>query len=73
MSLRSLQPGAVPLPVDAVLSALKAAGEATRLRILAEAEACHRAHPGDHVRLIGFDNHVQSRGAEMVIFRGDPV
>lgn len=48
-------------------------GETDVERILAEAEACHRAHPADHVRLIGFDNHAQSRGAEMVIFRGDPV
>lgn len=38
--------------------------------ILAEAEACHKAHPGNHVRLIGYDNYAQSQGAAMVIYRG---
>ena len=41
--------------------------------VLAEAAACHRAHPDNHVRLIGFDNYAQSKGAEMVIYRGTPV
>jgi len=48
-------------------------GETDVDRILAEAEACHKAHPKNHVRLIGFDNYAQSKGAEMVIFRGKPV
>jgi ribulose-bisphosphate carboxylase small chain len=48
-------------------------GETDVDRILAEAEACHKAHPDNHVRLIGFDNYAQSKGAEMVIFRGNPV
>ncbi len=48
-------------------------GETDVDRILAEAEACHKAHPDNHVRLIGFDNYAQSKGAEMVIFRGKPV
>jgi len=38
--------------------------------ILAECEACHKAHPKNHVRLLGFDNYAQSAGASMVIFRG---
>lgn len=38
--------------------------------ILAEAEACHKAHPTHHVRLIGYDNFAQSQGAAMVIYRG---
>jgi ribulose-bisphosphate carboxylase small chain len=38
--------------------------------ILAEVEACHKAHPDNHVRLLGFDNFAQSAGAAMVIHRG---
>ena len=41
--------------------------------VLGEAEACHKAHPNNHVRLVGFDNYAQSKGAEMVVFRGKPV
>src|SRR3569623_3382275 len=41
--------------------------------ILAEAEACHKAHPNYHVRLLGYDNYSQSKGCEMVVFRGKPV
>ncbi len=39
--------------------------------ILAEAAACHKAHPANHVRLIGYDNYKQSQGASMVIYRGE--
>jgi len=42
-------------------------------KILAEAEACKQAFPHNHIRLVGFDNFAQSRGAEMVIKRGNPV
>jgi ribulose-bisphosphate carboxylase small chain len=38
-------------------------------RILGEAELCHKANPGHHVRLIGYDNYKQSQGANMVIYR----
>ena len=48
-------------------------GETDVDTILAEAAACHAAHPKNHVRLIGFDNYAQSKGAEMVIYRGKPV
>ncbi len=48
-------------------------GETDVATVLAEAEACHQAHPNNHVRLIGFDNYAQSKGAEMVVFRGKPV
>jgi len=41
--------------------------------ILAELEACHKAHPNNHVRLLGFDNYSQSAGASMVIYRGKAV
>ena len=41
--------------------------------VLAEAEACRKANPNNHVRLIGYDNFKQSQGAAMVIFRGKTV
>lgn len=47
-------------------------GETDVDRILGEAEACHKAHPNNHVKLIGFDNFSQSKGAEMVIYCGKP-
>ena len=45
-------------------------GETSVDKILAEADACHKAHPNNHVRLVGYDNFKQSQGAAMVIFRG---
>ena len=45
-------------------------GETDVKKILAEAEACHKAHPKHHVRLVGYDNQKQSQGASMVIYRG---
>jgi ribulose-bisphosphate carboxylase small chain len=48
-------------------------GETDVERVLAEADACHKAHPNNHVRLIGYDNYAQSQGTAMVIFRGTPV
>ncbi len=48
-------------------------GETDVARVLAEAEACHKAHPKNHVRLIGYDNYAQSQGTSMVIYRGTPV
>jgi|TARA_B110000211_G_scaffold213175_1_gene253430 ribulose-bisphosphate carboxylase small chain len=44
-------------------------GETDVDRILGEAEICHKANPGHHVRLIGYDNFKQSQGASMVIYR----
>ncbi|MDO8933699.1 MAG: ribulose bisphosphate carboxylase small subunit [Rhodocyclaceae bacterium] len=41
--------------------------------VIAEAEACHKANPGNHVRLLGYDNFKQSQGANMVIYRGKAV
>ena len=41
--------------------------------VLAEAEACRKANPNNHVRLVGYDNFKQSQGAAMVIFRGKTV
>jgi ribulose-bisphosphate carboxylase small chain len=48
-------------------------GESNVDRILAEAEACHKAHPHNHVRLVGYDNYAQTKGAEMVVIRGKAV
>jgi len=48
-------------------------GETDVDAILAEVDACHKAHPNNHVRLVGFDNYAQSKGAEMVIYRGKAV
>jgi len=48
-------------------------GETSVDAVLAECEACKKAHPGNHVRLMGFDNYAQSAGASMVIFRGKTV
>ncbi len=39
--------------------------------VLAECKACHESNPGNHVRLIGYDNLKQSQGASMVIYRGN--
>jgi len=39
--------------------------------VLAEAEACHKDNPGNHVRLVGYDNYSQSQGTSMVIYRGN--
>lgn len=48
-------------------------GETEVDRILSEAEACHKANPDNHVRLIGYDNFAQSQGTSMVIYRGKTV
>lgn len=41
--------------------------------VLKEAQACKAANPGNHVRLVGYDNYAQSQGTALVIFRGKPV
>ena len=48
-------------------------GESNVDKILAETEACHKAHPHNHVRLVGYDNYAQTKGAEMVVIRGKAV
>ncbi|MBN8293991.1 ribulose bisphosphate carboxylase small subunit [Rhodobacter sp. NTK016B] len=48
-------------------------GETDVDAIIAELDACHDANPGNHVRLLGYDNVTQSQGANMVVYRGDPV
>jgi ribulose-bisphosphate carboxylase small chain len=48
-------------------------GETDVDAVLKEAEACHVANPGNHVRLIGYDNYAQSQGTALVIYRGKAV
>jgi ribulose-bisphosphate carboxylase small chain len=48
-------------------------GETDVNRVLAEAEACHKANPNNHVRLVGYDKLKQTQGAAMVVFRGKTV
>ncbi len=48
-------------------------GETDVDAILAEVEACHKAHPNNHVRLLGLDNFAQSAGTAMVVYRGTSV
>src|SRR3569833_1484811 len=49
---------------------LPRSGETNVDTTLPEAEPCHKAHPKNHVRLVGYDNFAQSKGAELVVFRG---
>ncbi len=44
-------------------------GETSVDRVLAEIDACARANPGQHVRLIGFDNFTQSQGTAFIVRR----
>lgn len=44
-------------------------GERSIERVQAELEECHRANPGMHVRLIGYDNFMQSQGTAFIVFR----
>ncbi len=48
-------------------------GETDVDAILKELEACHVAHPNNHVRLLGLDNFAQCAGTSMVIYRGKTV
>jgi ribulose-bisphosphate carboxylase small chain len=45
-------------------------GEQDLNAVVGELEACHRAYPNDHVRLIGYDNYTQSQGTAFVVFEG---
>ncbi len=48
-------------------------GETSADRVLAEAEACRKANPANHVRLVGYDKLRQTQGTAMVIYRGKTV
>ena len=45
-------------------------GETSAENVLAEAEACRKANPDNHVRLVGYDKLRQTQGTSMVLFRG---
>jgi ribulose-bisphosphate carboxylase small chain len=45
-------------------------GEKDLGAIVNELEACHRAYPDHHVRLVGYDAYTQSQGACFVVFEG---
>lgn len=47
-------------------------GESSVDAILAELDACHKAHPNNHVRLLGLDNFAQCAGTSMIIYRAQP-
>ena len=44
-------------------------GETSVEKVLAEIEACHRANPGQIVRLVGYDNFAQSLGTAFIVRR----
>ncbi len=45
-------------------------GETSAENVLAEAEACRKANPDNHVRLVGYDKLRQTQGTSIVLFRG---
>lgn len=45
-------------------------GEKDLNAVAAEIEACRRAYPDHHVRLIGYDNYTQSQGVCFVVHEG---
>ena len=45
-------------------------GERDLNAVVAEIDACHRAYPDHHVRLIGYDNYTQSQGLCFVVHEG---
>ncbi|MFB6261436.1 MAG: ribulose bisphosphate carboxylase small subunit, partial [Thiohalorhabdaceae bacterium] len=38
--------------------------------VLEELDACRRAYPDHHVRLVGFDDYTQTLGHSLVIYEG---
>jgi ribulose-bisphosphate carboxylase small chain len=46
-------------------------GEQDPDTVLTEVDLCHQAHPGDHVRLIGYDHRRQTQGLALVVHRGE--
>jgi ribulose-bisphosphate carboxylase small chain len=45
-------------------------GEQDLNAVVAELEACRRAYPDHHVRLLGYDNYTQSQGVSFVVHEG---
>ena len=46
-------------------------GETNIDAIFREVEQCKSANPGNHVRLIGYDNYKQTQGTAMVVHRAE--
>ena len=44
-------------------------GERSVDKVMAELDACHRANPGHHVRLLGYDNYMQTQGTAFIVHR----
>jgi ribulose-bisphosphate carboxylase small chain len=45
-------------------------GETVLENVVAELEACRRAYPDHHIRLLGYDNYTQSQGTCFVAYEG---
>jgi len=45
-------------------------GEQNLENVVDELEACRRAYPDHHVRLLGYDNYTQSQGTAFVVYEG---
>nr|QED22219.1 ribulose-1,5-bisphosphate carboxylase small subunit [uncultured Alphaproteobacteria bacterium]QED22223.1 ribulose-1,5-bisphosphate carboxylase small subunit [uncultured Alphaproteobacteria bacterium] len=46
-------------------------GETDIDTILKEVELCHKSNPGNHVRVIGYDNIKQSQGTAFIVHRAE--
>ena len=44
-------------------------GERSVDKVIAEIDTCHRANPGHLVRLLGYDDYVQSQGTAFIVHR----
>ena len=45
-------------------------GEQNLESVVEELEACRRAYPDHHIRLLGYDNYTQSQGVAFVVYEG---
>jgi ribulose-bisphosphate carboxylase small chain len=45
-------------------------GEKSLDNVVDELDACRRAYPDHHVRLLGYDNYTQSQGLAFVVYEG---
>jgi len=45
-------------------------GETNLGRVVEELEACRRAYPDHHIRLLGYDSYTQSQGSCFVVYEG---
>ncbi len=46
-------------------------GETDVDAILAEVQLCRKSNPGNHVRLVGYDNYNQTQGTAMLVHRAE--